>query len=270
MNEDVFETFIRHCGTLNQAAKVLGISREHVSAMKRGVIYIHLKYALVIARYMREKADITIDPLDLLSPYDKNTLRKITLLSTDPSIKLLKISVNNVIFSEEKIESINRNHINLNALRPIIIDENQQLIANTNTFLLYQQQHKKTIPAWLISLPDLLEKKYEPTVLMQTFLSSERTAIGIALENFLGERRGRKNVQNSAHFNFNKGTKTRRFVATYLGFGSHFTYQRAKEIFQQGCGELIEQTDQKKISISKASYLAKLTHEEQRNKLNPN
>lgn len=270
MTENVFETFIRHCGTLNQAAKVLGTSREHASAMRQGIIHTKLRYALRIERYMREKANQFIHLHDLLSPYDKYALENLTFPSTEPPIKLIQVSVHNIIFDQEKTESTNKNQINLNALRPVIIDENQQIIANANTFLLYQQQHKKTVPAWRISLPDLLEKKYEPTVLIQAFLSSERTAIGIALENFLGERRGRKNVQNSAHFNFNKGTKTRRFVATYLGFGSHFTYQRAKEIFQQGCGELIEQTDQKKISISKASYLAKLTHEEQKNKLKPN
>ncbi|WP_218813518.1 hypothetical protein [Rickettsiella endosymbiont of Dermanyssus gallinae] len=55
MTENVFDTFIRHCGTLNQAAKVLGISREHIGAMRRGVIHIHLKYALLIEKYMCEQ-----------------------------------------------------------------------------------------------------------------------------------------------------------------------------------------------------------------------
>jgi len=69
---------------------------------------------------------------------------------------------------------------------------------------------------------------------------SERVAIGRAIEERLGERRGRpsENVQNSAQFD--AGTKTRALAAERAGFGNHQTYRQAKAVVESGSPELVE------------------------------
>ncbi len=110
----------------------------------------------------------------------------------------------------------------------------------------------------------------------------ERTKLGIELEVRIGgNRQGRrtdlqKNKQTDGFeqelrekFPEVKEKRTLAIVAYLLGFGENHRkiYEQAKSTFQFGCDELIKQINQKKISISKAARLAKLTHEEQLNKL---
>ena len=61
---NAFETFIQECGSVKKAAKVLGLDREHVSAMRRGLNSVNLIYALEIQKYMHEKHDTSVQIMD--------------------------------------------------------------------------------------------------------------------------------------------------------------------------------------------------------------
>lgn len=61
-------------------------------------------------------------------------------------------------------------------------------------------------------------------------------AIGLALEEDVGERRGRDNVQNFAQY---EGEKTRDLAAKRAGFGNAETYRQAKTVTTHGAPEAV-------------------------------
>lgn len=170
----------------------------------------------------------------------------------------------------------------LHKQRPIYVDEANTLIFGEKSFYLYQCHAKRTIPAWRLSLAELANGHYNSELFVKNFLISERVAIGMALEKFLGNRQGyrsdldpiKKQAESSKKRNTNekdnkktrlmnkhaqvsheKRMPLRQLIANCLGFGSHFTYQSAKKIKIYASDELIDQVDQQKISISKAAKL---------------
>jgi hypothetical protein len=145
----------------------------------------------------------------------------------------------------------------LNQLRSIITDENNQLIANEETYFLYKKYHKKTIPVWKLSLLDLENGKYNLNDLTKAFDLMERTDIGIVIAKHLGERRGRNNVGNFPHL---KGTKTRDLIAKCLALGDEKNFRYLKRIRQYGCVELIRQVRHEKIAVSRAAKFVELSY----------
>ncbi len=131
------------------------------------------------------------------------------------------------------------------------MDENYHLIYGLEAIEAAKKQGKKSVLAWRISLANLPHGKYETHHFKKTFHLFERTAIGIALEICLGERRGRLNVDNYPHLMFKKGIKTRNLITELLGFGSDYTYRQLKKILRHGSPTLINHVLEKKITISK-------------------
>lgn len=68
MENSPFEIFIRECGTVEKAAKILGTSHQNISSMRNGRIWIKLGFAQKIAKYLWEQMRYKVDPLDLISP----------------------------------------------------------------------------------------------------------------------------------------------------------------------------------------------------------
>ncbi|MES2141699.1 MAG: hypothetical protein V4471_02255 [Pseudomonadota bacterium] len=260
---NAIETFIRECGSVQKAADVLGLDREHVSAMRRGLNNVNLIYALEIQKYMYEKCNKIINPIDLVSHCVKQRLKKLALPFTEHSIKSIQISLNSVKFSNTDVHRTENTLQDLNQLRPIILDEAQQLIANANTYLLYKLQGKKTVPAWQVSLPDLLARKYLPSLLVQTFLLFERTAIGIAAKKLLGNRQGPRNYKRfRRNFDEIEG-RTDELIAFLLGFGSKDSYRQTEKIYLLGCDELIRFVKEGTLKISTAAQLIRFSHKKQ-------
>ncbi len=243
----------------------MGLDREHLSAMRRGLNRVNLIYALEIEKYMREKTKKILHLVDLVSPWMKYRLKNLTLPCMEQPIEITNISLNSVKFSHTDVcfaENVFPKNVfpNLNQLRPIILNENQQLIANPNTYLLYKLQGKKTVPAWQISLADLLARKYLPSLLVQTFLICERVAIGIAAKNFLGNRQGeRSDLKLRRNFDEVKG-RTDELLAFLLGLGAKDNYRLAQKIYLFGSEELIHSVNEEKLTISMAARLIHLPH----------
>lgn len=248
MEINPFERFIRHCGTVEKAASVLGTSHQNVSSMRNGRTWVKYTVAQKIAKYLWEKEKFRVNPLDLISLKERNEIKSLFFSLTPNPIRSINVPIEQVTYNFSKLPNLISNQSSLNQLRTIIIDENNKLITNEETYFLYKIHQKKTIPAWKISLSDLKDGKYDIHNLKKIFDLIEQPAIGIALEKYLGERRGRLNVENSPHLTIKKGTKTRSLIAELLGFGSDYTYRQLKKILLHGDKKLIEQVRQKQLT----------------------
>jgi len=264
MENGTFEIFIRHCGTVEKAAKILGTSHQNVSSMRNGRTWIKPGFARKIAKYLWEQMKYRVDSLDLISPLERNELKSLSLPFIHHPIKLMNVSITHVKFNFSVPSLIDRDRRPLNQFRPIIIDENQQLIANPSTYLVYQQQNKKTVPAWHFSLSDLLAKKYELAVLVQTFLICERAAIGTATKKYLGNRQGPR-FHKLFRRNFDEITgRTDELIAALLGFGCKDSYRHAEKIQLLGSPELTKAVNEGMLKISAAAQLIRFNHKQQK------
>ena len=154
------------------------------------------------------------------------------------------------------------NDIKKNGLKqPICVDDNNDLIFGERRLHAHEILGKKTIPAWRLSLPDLIQGKYVKAELHHFFLVSERVAISLAIEKLLGKQQGQFNA--CENFHTFKGRKES-FIADLLHFGNYRTYKQAKNIFQHGSHELIEAVDEERISIFAASLLTQFPVDQQK------
>ncbi|MFZ2486192.1 MAG: hypothetical protein WAW84_06345 [Candidatus Rickettsiella isopodorum] len=270
MENSPFEIFIRECGTVEKAAKILGTSHQNLCSMRNGHTWAKFKFAKKIEKYLWEKLKYKIDPLDLISPLDRMELKSLSLPFMHHPIKLINVPITHVKCNFSVPSFTDREQRPLNQFRPVIIDENQQLIANPSTYLVYQQQNKKMVPAWHFSLSDLLTKKYELAVLVQTFLICERAAIGIATKKYLGNRQGpRFHKPFRRNFDEIKG-RTDELIAALLGFGCKDSYRYAEKIQLLGSSELVKAVDEGKLKTSAAALLTRFTHRKQQKILTQN
>lgn len=282
MQEDTLHKVIDNLGSVKQLAKKLGIHREHVYAWIKGVSQIPLEYALQI-EYLTGGE---IHWKDLVPFHIVQRLKHLTLLLPKfdlPPCELVYVAIERIKPFRQPVTFQEQNVIPLYKERPICVDSENTLIFGEKTLHAYKNHAKRTIPAWRLSLVDLASGHYTSELFVKNFFVSERVAIGIALERFLGNRQGfrsdlaekEKNqvikdnnrdldsqkkdalVNNAAQVASKKRLTLRQIIADRLGFGSHFTYQNAKKIKLMGNQELITQVDQGQLSISKAAKLVR-------------
>ena len=277
MQEAMLDKAIYSLGSVKQMAKKLGIHREHIYAWIKGMSKIPLEYALQI-EYLTGGE---INWKDLVPFHMAQRLKHLTLRLPKvdlPPCELIYVALERIKSAPlatfiEKLDKTTPLH----KQRPICLNEENRIVFGEKVFYLYQCSAKKTIPAWRISLADLANGHYSSELFVKNFLISERVALGMALENFLGSRQGYRSdlldtvkklttnmrhkapLKNSdAQVSREKRIPLRRLIANRLGFGSHFTYQNAKKIKLYASAELIDQVDQEKISISKAIKLCQV------------
>lgn len=89
----------------------------------------------------------------------------------------------------------------------------------------------------------------EPAEMRKDFTLMERVAIGRALEEEIGERRGGDR---------SKTDPTRNIVAKAIGFGSGEQYARAKKVDTHGSAALKEAVDRGELDVTTAAKLAEL------------
>jgi hypothetical protein len=128
----------------------------------------------------------------------------------------------------------------------------------------YELLDKKTIPAWRLSLFDLINEKYNKDELHQTFVLSERVATSLAIESALGNRQGQRIDRLLRQNVVEVIGRTDDFIANLFKFGNRQTYKHAKKIFQFGSDELINAVDQGQVAISAAVLLLQLPFAKQK------
>lgn len=261
MQELGVEKAIQFCGgSVTELAKKLRIEREEVYRYRYGRSAIKPEIAIAIERVTQGK----ISCQELL-PWK---LKNLALILQAPW-PTREIRLEDIIIPPKVPHFPDQKNITPPNQKPICVDENNQLIYGLEAIEACKKQGKKSVLAWRLSLSDLWSGKYEVEALVRTFDTVERTAIGIALEIFIGNRQGfrtdlRELVENSPQVSLEKGTKTRNRIVEYLGFGSDYTYRQLKKILQSNCcAELTRSVRHSKIPLSKAAALADLPLDKQ-------
>ncbi len=254
MQEIGVEKAIRFFGSISELAKKIKINREK--------IYRYLSGNKAIPKEVAEEIEFLtkgeISCKELLPWKTKNY----NLICKAPCITR-EILIKNIIILNEIPSFPDQENLSPPNQKPICIDENNHLIYGLEAINACKKQGKKSVFGWRLSLSDLLNGNYEIDDLIQTFDLLERTAIGISLEKFIGNRQGLRTdtkelVDEPSTSEIEKEAKTRSFIAKRIGFASDYTYRQLKKILQSGCPKLIYQIKHNKISVSKAASLAEL------------
>lgn len=160
------------------------------------------------------------------------------------------------------MESIRR----IGVLQPIGVDKDNVLVFGERRVEACRRLGMKTVPARVIDM-DALEAEHDENECRLNFSTSERVAIGRAIEARYGERRGgdtTKTSQSKAEkFPECSGQETRVIAAKQAGFGNETTYRQAKKIVDQGTPELVAAVDAGAVSISAAAIIAEVAPIEQ-------
>jgi hypothetical protein len=147
---------------------------------------------------------------------------------------------------------------------PICVDSDNSLVFGEKRLHFYELLNKKTIPAWRLSLFDLINEKYNKDELHHTFVLSERVAISLAIESALRNRQGQRTDRLLRQNVVEVKGRTDDFIANLLKFGNRQTYKQAKKILQFGSYELIGTIDQGRLAISAAVILTQLPFAKQK------
>jgi hypothetical protein len=147
-------------------------------------------------------------------------------------------------------------------LQPIGITEDNLLVFGERRLLAVRDILKlATIAARVVHVSSIVAGEYAENEIRKDFTSSERVAIGKALEARYGERRGQSNRQNFAEL---KGQRTDELAAEKAGFGNRTTYEQAKKVVETAVDEVVAQMDSEQIAVSAAAAIADEPPERQR------
>ena len=134
-------------------------------------------------------------------------------------------------------------------LQPIVLTPNHELIAGGRRIAAFKLLKRATIPATIIDIDSIVRGEFIENALRKNLAASEKVAIGAALEEALGDRRGqRTDLQHTDTCPEVKG-ETRDIAGEHAGFSSGKTYERAKSVVAAGLrdpgrfGWLVEMMD---------------------------
>ena len=159
---------------------------------------------------------------------------------------------------------ITTNSVSLPFLQP-----NRFIIMGTDGILISGLQilnnhSEKTIPALILDLAAILSKELSLENIIHKLSISERVAIGLRLEQLIGNRQGQKNTKNNpinqqiSDIYYQIIGRTDAFVANVIQLSKN-TYIRAKQVYLSYNEHLINAVDNKIMSINKAREQLKLS-----------
>jgi ParB-like chromosome segregation protein Spo0J len=142
-------------------------------------------------------------------------------------------------------------------LQPIGITTERELVFGERRLRAVRDiLHWDQIETRLVDLESIVLGEFHENVMRKDFTISERVAIGKAIEEYLGERRGRPPIdgqENRKNFcDFPEGTRSDQLAAEKAGFGNETTYRQAKTVVEQAEPELLQAVDTGNLSISQA------------------
>ena len=161
------------------------------------------------------------------------------------------------------IGALARNIEAVGLLHPVVVTPSNELVCGERRIHAARLLGWQEIPARIVDIDAIVLGEHAENELRKDFTVSERVAIGRAVEELLGERRGRpkENVQNVAQLP--AGGKTRDIAAEKSGLGNAESNRQAKAIVEEGTPELIEVVHRGHVSISAAAVLIRLPRPEQ-------
>jgi hypothetical protein len=253
---------IRFFGGVADCAKALGVSRGRLSNwLNKWYLNIPYEYVLLM-EYLTQVS------IERLSPF------------TEKINKAIRRQQNKEKVFEQSIEKITvEQPIPCSCCQQshaILVGTDGVLIRCLSQLEAYKKVGKKRIPVTIIDVGSLLLGVRTIEGIPVQFSTSDRVAIGLRLEQLIGNRQGQrtdlnKNAkihENSSELRRNcdeviEAGRTDKNVATMVNFNSRDTYRRAKRVCLQGIPELIHAMDCKKISVTHATQIAKRSKAQQ-------
>jgi hypothetical protein len=179
-------------------------------------------------------------------------------------ISAMKIKCNEVVLENRfrkdlgEIDGLMESIRLLGLLQPIGITKENVLVFGQRRLIACQMLGHEAIEAKVVDVPSIVDGEYAENEIRKDFTVSERVAIGKAMEDGIGERRGGLRGKGVKPQNFGKredqvsGKETRSIAGGVAGFGNHETYRQAKIVVSKGTPDLVAKMDSGKITINAA------------------
>lgn len=248
---------IRFCGGVAAYSRRLKVSRSRASNW-RNQPEIAIPYEYVVLT-----EDITQVSIERLSPFTESANKVIRRLRSKDKLSSVSMEVKEIIIEEQPYPKWQ------NPERPIIVGTDGVLISGLMQVEIHKASNIKKIQVFVLDLEALiLEKRTVEDMNIDLFIS-EQVAIGLRLEQLLGNHSGRRNdLPHCNSLNGLNSTEPRRIcdevrwdrggmIAQIVGLPSRDAYYRAKQVYLSGNSELINLLDLQKISIATAARKAK-------------
>lgn len=163
------------------------------------------------------------------------------------------------------IDGLARSMEEIGLLQPIGIDHDDGLVFGRRRLKAAVQLGWDSIPTRLVRIDSLIAERDENEARKQ-FATSERVQIKRAIEDRIGERRGRPTEGDNPPdlAEIPEGVETRDHSAKSAGFGSHSTARQAEKVIDAGVPEVVDMMDKERLSIDLAAKLVERPKLEQR------
>ena len=164
---------------------------------------------------------------------------------------------------EGDLESLAANIRDIGLLQPVGVDAYYNLIFGLRRLRACRDILEwQNIPCAIFEIDSLIAGEYAENEFRKQFTPSERTAIGRAIEEELGNRQGQRTELVPNWAEVPKGN-TRDIAAKRAGFSSGNQYERVKTVIDHGSPELIKAMDKGEVAISAAEVIASQPQPEQ-------
>ena len=182
-------------------------------------------------------------------------------------ISAMKVKCNEVVLENRfrkdlgEIDGLMESIRLIGLLQPIGITKDSVLVFGQRRLLACQMLGYEDIEARIVDIASIVQGEYAENEFRKDFSVSERVAIGKAIEDGIGERRGGKSgikcsgvkTQIIADCNDDlSGKETREIASGIAGFGNRETYRQSKVVVEKGSSDLVAKVDTGKVSVSAA------------------
>jgi hypothetical protein len=249
---------VRICGGVTAYSKRINVSRSRASNWVNQA-EIEIPYEFVILT-----EDATQVSIERLSPYTEAANKIIRRLRTKDKHSLISLELNSILIGEQHyIECVSTE-------RPIIIGTDRVLINGLAQIEAKRLLGLRRVQVTILDLEALVLEKRSLKETSVDLLISEKIAIGLRLEQLLGNHQGKRNdiaksqqtIKKNIDGNplcpiWDKVGRVDSYISYLVGLSSKNTYHRAKQVCLQGNLELIRAMDSEKISIAMAAQKVK-------------
>lgn len=239
---------VRFCGGVSAYSKCIKVLRSRLSNwVNQPELDIPYEYAILTEK-------LTGISVERLSPFTKDSNQVIRQLRSHVKFTLLPMIVTEI----KQAGSIYIQH--LNVARPMLVGTDSVLISGLNQLETYLKLGTQKTEVIIIDLEALLLGERTLKDFNINLVISEEIAIGLRLEQLIGNRQGQRNdlslkpqEDKSPLLPTWREVKGRKdiWVAKILGYSTN-TYYRAKRVCLMGSPILIDAMDNKSICISVA------------------
>lgn len=193
------------------------------------------------------------------------------------TMKVIDVPIDNIHVGDRHrrdmgdMEALTANIREMGLLQPIGIDEFFNLVYGARRLEACEDLGWKKIPCVVVKLQSILAGEWAENEMRKQFTPSERAAIGKAVEEELGNRRGenlkKENREPAIAGTLPKGESID-LAAKRAGFKSAESFDRAKTVVERGTPELIAAMDKGDIKIDAAAKIASQPKAEQKRIVN--